>query len=257
MLGDDAGALHLSASMCPAHRQTVLRIVRRRLEAGRTVRLIATPVVEAGVDIDFPVAWRALAGLESIIQSAGRCNREGARAAGDVFVFEPEASHESRPPGNVGKRADVARNVMPRFSEDPTALDAFREYCKDLYWVEGDDALDEKGILASISERGRTLEFPFETIANDFELIDSCQQPVVAPWDDAARRVLRDLEREPSSGRVARRLQRYVVQISPRARTRLIEVGDAQRFREEEFGGRFVVLSSLDLYRQDVGLVVD
>ena len=87
MLGADAAAFHLSASMCPAHREAVLFTVRRRLEAGRIVRLIATPVVEAGVDVDFPIVWRALAGLESIIQSAGRCNREGARDAGDVFVF--------------------------------------------------------------------------------------------------------------------------------------------------------------------------
>lgn len=257
MLGDDAAAFHLSASMCPAHRQAVLRTVRGRLGAGRTVRLIATPVIEAGVDVDFPVVWRALAGLESIIQSAGRCNREGARAAGDVFLFEPAASRGSRPPGDVGKRADVARDVLRRFGEDPTALDAFREYCRDLYWVEGEDALDEKQILARITERERSLEFPFETIANDFELIESWQEPVVTPWDDAARQMLRALERESFSGRVARRLQRYVVQISPSARRRLVERGDADLFRNEEFGRRFVVLSSPDLYRQDVGLVVD
>ena len=257
MLGGDAAAFHLSASMCPAHRQAVLRTVRGRLEAGWTVRLIATPVIEAGVDVDFPVVWRALAGLESIIQSAGRCNREGARAAGDVFLFEPTASRESRPPGDVGKRADEARNVMRRFGEDPTTLNAFREYCRNLYWVEGEEALDEKRILARIAERERSLEFPFETIANDFELIDSCQEPVVTPWDDAARQLFRALEQESSSGRTARRLQRYVVQISPSARTRLVENGDARPFREEEFGRRFMVLSNPDLYRQDVGLVVD
>ena len=257
MLGGDAAAFHLSASMCPAHRQAVLRTVRGRLEAGRTVRLIATPVIEAGVDVDFPVVWRALAGLESIIQSAGRCNREGARSAGDVFLFEPEPSRASRPPGDVGKRADVARGVMRRFGEDPTALDAFREYCRDLYWVEGEDALDEKRILARIAERGGSLEFPFERIADDFELIDSRHAPVVTPWDDAARQVLRALEQEPFSGRAARRLQRYVVQISLSARTGLIESGDARLFREAEFGRRLVVLSNPGRYRQDVGLVVD
>ena len=253
MLGGDAAAFHLSASMCPVHRQAVLRTVRGRLAAGRTVRLIATPVIEAGVDVDFPVVWRALAGLESIIQSAGRCNREGARDAGDVFLFEPEASRASRPPGDVGKRADVARRVMGRFGEDPTALEAFREYCRDLYWVEGEDALDEKRILARIAERGGSLEFPFEKIANDFELIDSHQAPVVTPWDDAARQVLRALEQESFSGRSARRLQRYVVQVSPSARTGLIESGDA----ETKFGRRLVVLSNPGRYRQDVGLVVD
>ena len=257
MLGGDTATFHLSAAMCPAHRRAVLRTVRGRLAAGRAVRLIATPVVEAGVDIDFPVVCRALAGLESIIQSAGRCNREDARAAGEVFLFEPVASRESRPPADVAKRADVARNVMRRFGEDPMALDAFREYCRNLYWVEGEDALDEHRILAGIAERERSLGFPFETIANDFELIDSDRQPVVTPWDDAARQVLRSLEHESFSGRAARRLQRYVVQISPSARRRLVESGDARPFREEEFGRRFVELSNRDLYRQDVGLLVD
>ena len=147
--------------------------------------------------------------------------------------------------------------MLRRFGDDPTSLNAFREYCGDLYWIEGEDALDERRILAKISERARSLEFPFETIASDFELIDSCQEPVVTPWDDAARQVLRDLEQESSSGRVARRLQRYVVQVSPRVRARFIENGDARLFPEGEFGRRFVVLSSPDLYRQDVGLVVD
>jgi len=252
---DGEGAFHLSASMCPAHRQAVLGAVKGALgDRDRSVRLIATPVVEAGVDIDFPVVWRALAGLESIIQSAGRCNREGRLDTGDVFVFEPEPTRDSQAPPDIRQRGGIARNVLRR-SEDPTALDTFRAYCERLYWIT-DDGLDGKQVLAKIAAGGRRLEFPFEEIANDFRLIDTHQQPIVVPWGDAEQ-VLRDLGRETSVQAIARRLQPYVVQIPPSSCSRLIEAGDAELFRKEEFGDRFVVLSNAALYRHDVGLVTD
>ena len=252
---DDEGAFHLSASMCPAHRQAVLEDVKAALDDGnRIVRLIATPVVEAGVDIDFPVVYRALAGLESIIQSAGRCNREGRLDAGDVLVFEPEPTRDSRAPDDIHRRGGIARNVL-RLSEDPTALETFRTYCERLYWIAGDE-LDGKQILAKITEGGRRLEFPFEEIAHDFKLIDTYQQPIVVLWGDAEP-LLRDLERESSARRVAHQLQPYVVQIPPRSCAKLIEAGNARLFQEDEFGDRFVVLSNASLYRHDVGLVTD
>lgn len=252
---DDEGAFHLSASMCPAHRQAVLEDVKTALEdRERAVRLIATPVVEAGVDIDFPVVYRALAGLESIIQSAGRCNREGELDAGDVFVFEPESTRDSRAPDDIRRRGGMSRNVL-RGSEDATALDTFQAYCRLLYWVAGDE-LDGKQILRKIDEAGRRLEFPYEEIANDFKLLDDFQQPIVVPWGDA-RQQLRGLAHESSARVVARRLQPYVVQVSPRVCAKLMEARDAELFRDDEFGDRFVVLSNPDLYRQDVGLVTD
>ena len=252
---DGEGAFHLSASMCPAHRQAVLDRVKAALrDRDKIVRLVATPVVEAGVDIDFPVVYRALAGLESIIQSAGRCNREGRLDAGDVFVFEPEPTRDSQAPPDIRQRGGIARNVL-RKREDPTALDTFREYCKSLYWIAGDE-LDGKQILAKISDGGRRLEFLFEEIADHFRLIDDFQQPIVVLWGDAEQR-LRDLKHEPSARVVARQLQPYVVQIPPRSCARLIEAENARLFRKDEFGDRFVVLLNTALYRHDVGLVTD
>lgn len=112
-LQDLPGTFHLSTLMCAHHRRDQLGSVRDSLKSGATVRLIATSLVEAGVDLDFPVVWRAEAGLESIIQAAGRCNREGKAETADVFVFN-SASEEHQPPPEVGQFADAARSVMRR-----------------------------------------------------------------------------------------------------------------------------------------------
>ena len=108
------GACHLTTAMCARHRSEVLEDVRLRLKGAEPVRLIATPLVEAGVDIDFPVVWRAEAGLESIVQAAGRCNREGRASVADVFVFEPAEAEGRKPPPEIAQFAAAARGVMRR-----------------------------------------------------------------------------------------------------------------------------------------------
>ena len=262
-LADEEGACHLSTLMCAAHRRARLDVVRQRLKDRAPVRLIATSLVEAGVDLDFPVVWRAEAGLESIIQAAGRCNREGGSPRGDVFVFEPAAGEGRKPPPEIAQFADAARSVMRSRPDDPTSLDAIRDYFRELYWSKGDAALDAEQILPQCAERRPTQDFPFETIARKFRLIEDTQAPVVAPWrgedgrDDTAKRLLRDLEHVPRPGRIARKLQPYVVQIPPRQRDALIVAGAARVVRETDFGRQFVALENLDLYDGQVGLKFD
>ena len=268
-LADAEGACHLSTWMCAAHRRARLDTVRQRLEGGEPVRLIATSLVEAGVDLDFPVVWRAEAGLESIIQAAGRCNREGRAPQGDVFVFEPAAGEGRKPPSEIKQFADAARSVM-RGRDDPTSLDAIHAYFRELYWSKGDAALDAQQILRQCAKRRRTLDFPFEAIARDFRLIDDLQAPVVVCWtgrdgnDDTAARLLGELEQVPRSGRIQRRLQciqrrlqQYVVQMRPRQRAALIAAGAARVIREADFEQQFVALENLDLYDEHVGLKSD
>ncbi len=262
-LADAEGACHLSTLMCASHRRARLDAVRQRLKDGKPLRLIATSLVEAGVDLDFPIVWRAEAGLESIIQAAGRCNREGRAPQGDVFVFEPAAGEGRKPPPDVAQFADAARSVMRRYPDDSMSLDAIRAYFRELYWSKGDAALDAKQILRQCAERRRSLDFPFETIAREFRLIEDAQVPVMVPWrgkdgnDDTAARLLRDLEHAPRPGRLARRLQPYVVQIPPSRREGLLAVGAARTVREKDFGRQFVVLANLDLYDEHVGLKFD
>ena len=262
-VSDVEGACHLTTLMCAVHRRETLNTVRARLNDDAPVRLVATSLIEAGVDVDFPVVWRAMAGLESIIQAAGRCNREGRATVGDVFVFEPAEGDGRKPPPEIARSAAVARSVLRRCEDDPTSLEAISSYFQALYWYAGDASLDTKEVLRKLSERRSSLDFPFETIAKEFRLIETPMAPVIVPYrgsggnDDTAARLVSDLEWVERPGRIARRLQPYVVQVAPRVRGSLLDGGAATVVRKADFGDQFVVLSNLDLYRPDVGLTWD
>ena len=256
---EDAGdAFHLTTSMCARHRRETLATVRVCLEEGAPARLVATSLVEAGVDVDFPTVWRAEAGLESIAQAAGRCNREGKRPIGDVFVFEPVQAEGRRPPPEVAQYAAAMRSVMRRH-DDPLSLEAINAYFREVYWMKGDE-LDAKGILWQIRERRESLDFPFESIARDVRLIETDMVPVIIPYrgkrggDGTVDRLLEDLNWCEHPGLIARRLQPYAVQIPPYARAGLIAAGAARIVRQADFAEQFVVLSNLDLYQPEVGL---
>ena len=257
------GACHLTTLMCARHRRETLAKVRGSLADAAPVRLVATSLIEAGVDVDFPVVWRAEAGLESIIQAAGRCNREGRAPVGDVFVFQPADGDGRKLPTEIERSTDVAREVMRQYQDDPTSLDAIRCYFQNLYWYAGDASLDAKGILRTLRERTTSLAFPFETIANEFRLIETPMVPVIVPYrgaagdDDTVERLVGELEWVERPGRIARRLQPYVVQVPPYARGSLLSANAAMVVREADFDRQFVVLSNLDLYRPDVGLTWD
>lgn len=258
-LGTIDGAFHLTTLMCAQHRRERLEVVRERLKNGDPVFLVATSLVEAGVDVDFPVVWRAEAGLESIIQAAGRCNREGNATVGDVYVFEPADAEGRKAPPEIAQFAAAARTVMRRY-EDPLCLDAINDYFSELYWIKGEEALDAKHILRLLRERKPDLDFPFETIAAKFRLIETAMVPVIVRYrgsngdDETVTRLLEELKWVERPGRCARRLQPYVVQVQPFVRTALLAAGAAEIVRKDEFADQFVVLTNSDLYRKDVGL---
>jgi CRISPR-associated endonuclease/helicase Cas3 len=252
---DQAGARHLSTLMCAAHRRAVLARVREDLAAGRPCRVISTSLIEAGVDVDFPLVLRAEAGLDSILQAAGRCNREGRRdaAASLTLVFRPA---DGKRPQSMRRPIETAESVFRRF-DDVTRSPAVTAYFEQLFDRKGDADLDARGILQACQDRLMTLDFPFETMATDFQMIDDYNQPLIIEWDEAARAAVRDLRLLPEGftpGGLARRLQPYAVGVPPGARARLIDIGAAQVIEEARHGDQFVVLANRDLYREDIGL---
>lgn len=266
-LAELPGTLHLSTSMTAQHRRHVLADVRMRLDKGLPVRLISTSLVEAGVDVDFPIVLRAAAGIDSVAQAAGRCNREGREVQGAVYVFTPTADGARHPKNSeAAQMADIGLNVLNAHSEDPLSQEAVTAYFQALLWSQGDAALDaavvdpqgapKNGILNEISTSGSHFEFRFDKIAQAFRMIDNAQAPVIVRgglWgiDD---QFLRKLELMEGSGGIARALQPYVVNLPHHIRRALEGSRAVSLWREDLFGREFLLLDHAALYDDRAGM---
>ena len=220
------GAVHLSTYMCPRHRSLRLASIKTRLGKGVPVRLVSTSLVEAGVDFSFPEVWRAEAGLDSVAQAAGRCNREGELSPelGRVVVFQPAGR---TPPADLALPAQCAAGVMARFA-DPLAPDAIRAYFRELYWNRGAalfDAAMLEGkpfqILTHLAETARGLQVDFDQIARAFRMIDQEEVAVIVPWrassdDRDAETILPRIAAAGPNQADLRALQRYAVPLPRR-----------------------------------------
>jgi CRISPR-associated endonuclease/helicase Cas3 len=203
LLGN-AETMHLSALMLPMHRSKVIQTVKDRKAAGEPVRLVATQLVEAGVDLDFAIVYRALGGLDALAQAAGRCNREGKLPGlGQLRTFLAESS----PPRGIATQALQTTQVMLR--SDPN-LDLFApetslEYFRRLY---GAGDTDEFGIQA-LREK-----LAFEKIDAAYSIIDDgWSAAVVVPVEPVLRHIA-ELRAIGPSRRLLRVLGRYSVNVS-------------------------------------------
>jgi CRISPR-associated endonuclease/helicase Cas3 len=255
-IAECTGARHLTTLMCAKHRSQVLAEVRVLLMEGKPCRLVATSLIEAGVDVDFPAVLRAEAGLDSIAQAAGRCNREGKRslADSDVLIFATENS-DWAPPPELKQFAQAAREVLRHHGDDPLSLDAIQRYFRLLYWQKGPQELDAHNLLGQI-EDGKLDGLPFEMVASKFRMIESVQMPVIIPLpgDDEVQLALHELEFAEGCAGIARRLQPYLVQVPCQAYAALQQAGAIKAVSEKRYGEQFMVLVNPDLYHPRFGL---
>ena len=244
------GRFHLSALMCAAHRSAVLASIRERLaERGMVCRVVATQLVEAGVDLDFPIVYRAMAGLDSLAQAAGRCNREGrltsddgSVARGSFRVFRAP----TRPPN--GTRVGLAKTeeMLRRHGNAVNFREGrfFDEYFRGVYVAQD---LDARHLM---TER---IHLNFATVGDRFRLIDDgFSEPLIVPWGDAEERVTRFV-RNPTR-ETQRALQPFVVQVRERDVARMLRMGALS-----PLGGFGYALATpfRHLYDETFGLVVD
>lgn len=248
------GTLHLSALMCGAHRSHIITSIKARLKAGIPTRVISTQLVEAGVDVDFPVVYRALAGLDSIAQAAGRCNREGKLERGEVVVFVPPIG---KLPDMVKKGVATSITVLHGVSESPLPRPLFARFFEQFYYA---CDLDKQQIRADLKMNGkldRELAVDFRTAAEKFKLVeDEDRVPVVVLYrglddtDDSVDKWLATLRKEGPQRWLMRKLQRYTVNIHRREAMKLLEQGDI----EELMPGLYAQVSDV-LYHPVLGLL--
>ncbi len=252
------GTLHLSALMCGAHRSDEIKSIKQRLEARRDgadtrpLRVVATNLVEAGVDLDFPVVYRALAGLDSIAQAAGRCNREGRLVdKGRVVVFVPP---EKPPKGLPTQGAAVCQSLLNDRPENPLERAMFERYFKRLYY---DCDLDAKGIRKLLTA-DRELAVNFRTAAELFQLIDDRDSALVIVRYEPRRadieKWLTTLASQGPTRWLMRKLQRLTVSIPQRDANRMLAQGS---LAITVVPGLYLQVDTVGLYDPTLGLQTD
>jgi CRISPR-associated endonuclease/helicase Cas3 len=214
------GTFHLSALMCGAHRSNVIAEIKKRLQKGQATRVISTQLVEAGVDLDFPVVYRALCGLDSVAQAAGRCNREGLLKEGHVFVFRPP----TEPPiGHLRQAAGIGKRLLETKCDDQISPERFNQFFQELYWLQG-ERLDKEDILKDLTG-DREFRFSFRTAARKFKMIDDTrQESLVVAYHEGAN-LIAELEKRPPDRYLLRKLQRYVVNLPRYLHDKLVTDG--------------------------------
>ncbi|WP_293965796.1 CRISPR-associated helicase Cas3', partial [uncultured Porphyromonas sp.] len=193
------GLIHLSRRMCSAHIQERIEEIRHRLKAGEPVRVVSTQLVEAGVDLDFPVVYRAMAGLDSVMQAAGRCNREGRMAEpGEVYIFS--LTDGTNALGEMNWAQGALEDLLDRLAEQGAPeREEIERYYKAFYndvdcFDNKKDKEVSKRLWGEDNDRCEELRFDYETASENFKYIENQDTPIVIPYGDAGKAIIKKLQ---------------------------------------------------------------
>jgi CRISPR-associated endonuclease/helicase Cas3 len=240
------GCFHLSTRMCAVHRMKQLDEIRSRLDAGESCRVVSTQLIEAGVDVDFPVVYRASCGLDSLAQAAGRCNREGLLEFGEVIFFQAE---KPPPVGFLRQSADSGNELIDDFREDLLSPAAIEAYFELHYWKKS-DAWDKREILQAIGNQPSKLQFNFRQVAARYRFIRDETESLIIGFGEEGQRLLCKLRQpiEYVHRNTWRRLQRYTVQLRQHELLILKSAGAIEMVHDR------LVLTQTHLYDSAMGL---
>lgn len=203
--GNDS--FYLSTNLCPVHRKRVIAEIKRRLAGNLPCRVVSTSIISVGVDVDFPVAYLEYTGLDSLIQGAGRCNREGKRQSADsiVHIFRTEKETKSR---FMKKEKQVTELTLARCGAGHMAEPAsIRSYYENWY-------KNNEGNMDRMDIMGDTKKLAFRDIGMKFKLIRDNTRSVFIPLDDRAREILRQLQQGIRTRDLMREAGQYIVNVN-------------------------------------------
>ena len=239
------GVYHLSTSMYPHHRRRVLEKIRTRLSNGEKCILISTSLVEAGVDLDFQAVYRQLAGVDSMIQAAGRCNREGIRDKEDSRVFLFQFDEKEYVPGQR-LQIDVSKLLITERT-DISSLLGIKKYFETLYHFRG-ESLDKKKIL----EEFKNKRYNFAKAASEFNLIEENTKTIFIPREPEAAKLLDQIRYHGYTKSGMRKAGQYCVQLYENEFEKFRGAGMVRLISENITD--FYELVNEDVYCDDTGL---
>jgi CRISPR-associated endonuclease/helicase Cas3 len=245
------GTIHLSGFMCGEERSEIISGIKTKLKNNEAIRVISTQLVEAGVDIDFPVVYRALTGLDSIAQAAGRCNRENKLTdGGKVFVFVPP---KPSPSGFLRKAEDAGKAIIRNHPDAEFTPSLYSEYFKYLY--SNLNSFDEVDFYSHLVRDASSFDFQFRTFAEKFNMIDSTKQYSIIVWYESLKsgksslKLIEQLKYAGASKDLLRKLQRYIVNVPIYCFNKINEAGYI-----ENISG-YWVQKDPNLYKPGLGLL--
>ncbi|MBC3888183.1 CRISPR-associated helicase Cas3' [Acetobacterium paludosum] len=240
---------HLSTLMHCTNRREVLKKVKERLEKNDDVILIATSLVEAGVDIDFPVVMRSIAGIDNIIQAGGRANREGKLKKGRVLVFEP-TSDAGKIPKVIQSMASLTKEVIAVLGEEAFEMKGVTMYFENLYHASSsDNILDSKNILDEFEIKGNSYRFNFETVAKKYKIIEDNTENIIINLSKESKELTEELRQHIFKRVSTRKLQQYSVSIYKNEYQKLLEENAL-----EVLDSGFNILNNNQYYKGETGL---
>lgn len=243
------GVLHLSTAMYPAHRKRVLEDIRKRLMKGEKCIVISTSLVEAGVDFDFQTVYRQLAGIDSMIQASGRCNREGKHDAENSFTYIFRLEEKEYVPEQK-QQIEIAESLLEDH-KNPEELETIQDYFNMLYHFKG-ESLDKKNILESFQKRN----FPFAETGRKFRLIENDTKTVFVTKEARAEEIFREIKNRGVTKKLMRELGQYCINIYDTEYQKMSAAGLLRPVLDDIKDDFFVLQNSYD-YSEDTGLRLD
>lgn len=245
LIGSSDDNFHLSTYMYPIHRKTVIAEIKRRLLNNENCRVISTSLIEAGVDIDFPTVYRAISGIDSILQAGGRCNRENKRSVDESIVHIFDTEH-------IGKyqqmNTSVARDVINKYQDKIYQPEAVKMYFDNLYYYRNASrdmsTFDIKGVVKSME----ALEF--KTVSEKFKIIENNTKTLYIPTLENKAEI-EALRNGNYSRELFRSLQQYSLNLYDYDFKKLDYISAI-----EVVDGSFYILANLDYYDDKTGLII-
>lgn len=243
------GVYHLSTAMYPAHRKRVLSKIRERLQKQERCVVVSTSLVEAGVDLDFQTVYRQLAGVDSIIQAAGRCNREGKRDPSECFTYIFKLDQREYMPGQR-QQMEITDSILTD-KKSLEELDTIKFYFEMLYHFRG-DSLDKKEII----DKFKKGNFRFAEVGKEFRLIEENTRTILIPKEEEARNILDQLRHKGFSKELMRKAGQYCVNVYENDFQKMFAAGMLGEI-SEDLKEDYFVLKNPDQYTDETGLVLD